>query len=92
MIHRGETVSIKCTIFNWLEVDEEVVIILAGSEDYDFVNVEQYGYVTSFAPRLSSGEHHHLMFVRAGETFDINLPIAPRLQHGTLQATVALSR
>ena len=47
--------------------------------------------MTSFAPRRSSGEHHHFMFVRAGETYDVNLPLAPKLQHGTLEVTVALS-
>ena len=92
MVHRGETLSIKCTIFNWQEYDEEVVIILHGSDDYEFVHVEEYGYVVSFAPRKSSGDHHHFMFIRAGTTFDVDLPIAPKLQHGTLEATVTLSR
>ena len=92
MVHRGETLSIKCTIFNWQEEDEEVVIILHGSEDYDFVHVEDYGYVVSFAPRRSSGDHHHFIFIRAESTFDVHLPIAPKLEHGKLEATVTMSR
>ena len=92
VVHRGETVSIKCTIFNWQEVDEEIVIVLHGSDDYSFVNVEENGYVVSFAPRLTSGDHHHFMFIRAVTTFDVHLPIAPKVQHGTMEVKVSLRR
>ena len=92
VVHRGETVSIKCTIFNWQEVDEEIVIILHGSDDFDFVHVEENGYVVSYAPRRSSGDHHHFMFIRAESTFDVHFPIAPKMEHGTLEATVSMSR
>ena len=28
------------------------------------ISVEQYGFVKSYDPRTSSGDHHHLMFIR----------------------------
>ena len=31
-------------------------MILHGSDDYEFVHVEEYGYVVSYAPRKSSGK------------------------------------
>ena len=71
MVHRGETLSIKCTIFNWQEYDEEVVIILHGSDDFDFVHVEEYGYVASFAPRRSSGDHQYMIFNSGRYPFQI---------------------
>ena len=38
--------------------DIESVIILKGSEDYSFIHVEDYGYVTSYNPRMSKGKLH----------------------------------
>ena len=38
------------------------------------------------------GDHHHFMYIRAESTFDVHFPIAPKLQHGTLEATVTMSR
>ena len=95
LVKRGETVTLKCCVFNWSQEDMEAVIVLEGSEDYDFVHVEEYGYVASFNPRRSSGEHHHFIFIRGAPegsqtTVDVYFPIAPKLQHGTLEATVSL--
>ena len=47
--------------FSRSDLDLEVVIILRGSDQYKFIHVEEYGYVVSYAPRLSSGDHHHLV-------------------------------
>ena len=69
---RGETLTVKCTIFNWTPDNIEVVLILQGSDQFRFVSVEEHGYVVSFAPRLSSGDHHHLVFVRAEATLGTN--------------------
>ena len=49
--------------------DLETVIMLEGSEHYDFIHVEQYGYVKSYDPTTSSGDHHHLMFIRYCKIF-----------------------
>ena len=42
----------------------ETFVKLRGSPDYKFIHVEEYGYVVSYSPRLSSGDHHHLIWVR----------------------------
>ncbi|XP_023330083.1 CD109 antigen [Eurytemora carolleeae] len=38
-VRRGETVGIRCTIFNWIDDDIEVMLNLRGSDDYEFVHV-----------------------------------------------------
>ena len=90
-VHRGETIGVKCTVFNWLPQDIEVVVLLRGSDDYEFVHVEEYGYVVSFNPRTSSGDHHHLMFVRGESMIDVHLPIAPKVDLGSITVTVEMS-
>ena len=54
-IHRGESVGLRCNILNRINTEIESVVILKGSEDYSFIHVENYGYVTSYNPRLSKG-------------------------------------
>ena len=69
----------------------EFVVVLKGSKDYSFINVEEYGYVTSYAPRLSTGDHHHFVWLRAESEMTINLPVAPHLEKGPLDVTVELN-
>ena len=52
--------GIRCNIINRSTYEMESTVILKGSEDYSFINVESYGYVTSYAPRLSK-VHHYLL-------------------------------
>ena len=40
------------------------MLTLYGSEDHRFVNVEDYGVVSSYSPRLSSGDHQTMVYVR----------------------------
>ena len=56
----------------------ETVIILEGSEYYEFIHVEQYGYVKSYNPKTTSGDHHHLMFIRGEDEMEVHLPIKPK--------------
>ena len=58
--------------------DLETVIILEGSEYYEFIHVEQYGYVKSYNPKTTSGDHHHLMFIRGEDEMEVHLPIKPK--------------
>ena len=39
------------------------MVILVNSKDYSFVNVELNGQVDHFNPRLSDGDHQHLVWV-----------------------------
>ena len=65
--------------------------MIAGSDDYKFIHVEEYGYVTSYAPRVSSGDHQHLLFVRGESEIEVPLPVAPQIQQGTITVNIELS-
>lgn len=53
--------------------------------------MEQYGYVTSYQPRLTEGEHHHLIWLRGEAETAVLLPLAPRVEQGEFSVTVELS-
>ena len=65
--------------------------MITGSDDYKFIHVEEYGYVTSYAPRVSSGDHQHLLFVRGESEIEVPLPVAPQIQQGTITVNIELS-
>ena len=90
-VRRGESIGVRCSLLNRTPEPMEFVVILMGSDDYSFINVEEYGYVTSYAPRLSSGDHHHFVWLRAESEIAVNLPIAPHIEKGTLDVVVELS-
>lgn len=90
-VKRGETIGIRCTVFNWTPIDVEVVLMLKDSEDYEFVHVEEYGYVTAFNPRTSSGDHHHFIFLRGDWNMDVHFPIRPKIDIGTIEAVITLN-
>ena len=62
----------------------ETFVKLRGSPDYKFIHVEEYGYVVSYSPRLSSGDHHHLIWVRGEDEVEVHLPIAPQVRNSTV--------
>ncbi|MPD03336.1 hypothetical protein E2C01_098969 [Portunus trituberculatus] len=41
-----------------------VMVVLEGSDDHRFVHVEGDASVSHFNPRLSRGDHQHLITVR----------------------------
>ena len=53
--------------------------------------MEEYGYVTSYAPRVSSGDHQHLLFVRGESEIEVPLPVAPQIQQGEITVDIDLS-
>ena len=54
----------------------ETFVVLKGSPDYKFIHVEDYGYVVSYAPRMSGGDHHHLVWVRGESEMEVRLQLA----------------
>ena len=92
-VHRGESIGIRCMIMNRSPYDLETVIILNGSPDYEFIHVENYGYVKSYDPRTSGGDHHHLVYVRGEDELEVHLPIKPMLkaEHGEITVSITLS-
>lgn len=73
----GEQVGIRVDAFNFQSQRIEALIILHPSENYKFVNIEKDGLVSSFAPRLSTGQHHVLLIIHPGQSRRIHIPIAP---------------
>ena len=59
----GEQIGIRVSIFNYMPSEIEVLVILAKSQAYKFVHVEAKGVVSSYSPRTSFGEQHHLVLV-----------------------------
>ena len=71
----GEQIGIRVDAFNFQSQRVEGLIILHPSPDYKFVNVERDGLVSSFAPRLTSGQHHVLLIIQPGQSRRIHIPV-----------------
>jgi CD109 antigen len=69
----------------------ETYIVLKGSDDYKFIHVEEYGYVVSYAPRLSEGDHHHLVWVKGQSEREVHIPVAPQKEQGEITVRILLS-
>jgi CD109 antigen len=74
---QGEQIGIRVTVFNYMMKDIEVMVVLANSPYYKFIHVESYGFVQSYNPRTSSGEHQHLVWIKAQDAVQVHLPIVP---------------
>lgn len=84
---QGEQIGLRISIFNYLVVEIEVLVILENSLDYKFVHVEPFGLVSSYNPRTSFGEHQHLIFIKPGKTAIVYMPIVPT-RLGDINVTV----
>ncbi|KAL8613871.1 hypothetical protein ACOMHN_032861 [Nucella lapillus] len=78
-IVRGEQIGVRVTVFNYWYDDDyiEVLITLHGSADFEFVMVEDMGFVRSYSPRTHKGDKQTLVFLEPGQSKDIYLPIVP---------------
>ncbi|KAK7498039.1 hypothetical protein BaRGS_00010627 [Batillaria attramentaria] len=78
-IVRGEQLGVRVTVFNyWYEDDYlEVLITMHGSDNYEFVTVEELGWVFSYRPNTHKGDHQTIVFLEPGESKDIYMPIVP---------------
>ena len=86
-IRLGEQVGVRVDAFNFQSQRIEALIILHPSDKYKFVNVEHDGLVSSFAPRLSGGQHHVLVIIQPGQSRRIHIPIVAT-QAGTVDVTI----
>nr|UCK81480.1 macroglobulin-complement related protein-like 2 [Arenicola marina] len=93
-IRRGEQVGIRCAIFSYWDQHMEAMITLHGSDDYEFVIVEEYGIVSSYTPRTSHGDVQVMLSLFAGDIFYIYFPILAStsiLDAGGSEFTVGIS-
>ncbi|XP_076035144.1 CD109 antigen-like [Oratosquilla oratoria] len=70
-----EQVGLRVCVFNFHDKMVGVMVTLPHSDDYRFVHVEEKGNVKSYNPRTSSGDHQHIVWLEAGESRDVHLPI-----------------
>ena len=83
----GEQIGVVVDVFNFQSQRIEALVILHPSEDYNFVNVEKDGLVSSFAPKLTTGYHHILLIIQPRSSRRINIPICPK-KAGQIEVTI----
>ena len=64
-------------VFNYQSSRIEALIILHASDNYRFINIDQNGAVSSYAPRLTNGQHHVLVILYPNEVRRLYLPFVP---------------
>jgi hypothetical protein len=73
----GEQIGARVDVFNFQPHRIEALIILHASDNYRFVNIDQKGIVSSFSPKLTTGEHHVLVILYPNEVRRVYLPFVP---------------
>ncbi|XP_034950028.1 CD109 antigen [Chelonus insularis] len=84
---QGEQIGIRVSVFNYLKYNIEATVVLADSPDYKFVHVEENGYVNSYSPRTSFGEHQFFIWIPAQDAAIVYLPIVP-VRLGDIKITI----
>lgn len=57
-------VGIRVMVFNNIETELLILLVLHGSDDHRFIMVEETGVVDFYRPRTMAGDHQHLVSVR----------------------------
>ncbi|CAF3596141.1 unnamed protein product [Rotaria sordida] len=86
-VRLGEQIGVRVDVFNFQTHRIEALIILHASPNYRFINLDQHGQVSSFAPRTSDGQHHVLLILYPSGTRRIYIPILP-LTAGSIDVTI----
>lgn len=76
-IKQGEQIGIRVSVFNYLLNNIEATVGLSGSKDFKFVHVEENGFVKSYNPRTSFGEHQFFVWIKKQDVAIVYLPIVP---------------
>ncbi|CAF1533878.1 unnamed protein product [Rotaria magnacalcarata] len=77
IVRLGEQIGARVDVFNFQTYRIEALIILHASDNYRFVNVDENGVVTAYAPRLTDGQHHVLVILYPNEVRRIYIPFVP---------------
>lgn len=84
----GEQIGVRALVSNFISKEIEVSIILADSSDYKFVQVNEFGEVSSYNPETTYGEHQHLITVKPDETAFVYIPIVAQ-KLGEVNVTIS---
>ena len=77
IVRLGEQIGARVDVFNFQTYRIEALIILHASDNYRFVNLDDNGVVSSYAPRLTDGQHHVLVILYPNEVRRLYLPFVP---------------
>jgi hypothetical protein len=77
IVRFGEQIGARVDVFNFQSYRIEALIILHASDNYRFVNIAQKGVASSYAPKLTAGEHHVLVVLYPNEVRRVYLPFVP---------------
>ncbi|XP_035214873.1 CD109 antigen-like isoform X2 [Stegodyphus dumicola] len=83
----GEQIGLRVSVINYQFIEIKAEIILAGSDDYRFVQVEPLGIVSSYNPRTASGEWQHLIYVKPVSHVFVHIPIVAT-KIGEIEVTI----
>ncbi|XP_065199641.1 ovostatin-like [Planococcus citri] len=89
--HRGEQLGLKLHLHNHDYNQMLVIVTLAASNDYKFVNVESEGVVSSYGARLTSGDRQILVYMAAKSETEIRFPVAPSVEQGLIEVVFLVS-
>nr|BAR45628.1 macroglobulin complement-related 2 [Niponia nodulosa] len=84
---QGEQLGLRVSLFNFMDNNLQVMVILANSKDYKFVHVGQEGIVYSYSASTSGGEHQHLIWLFAQSSSVVYMPMVPT-RLGDINVTV----
>jgi hypothetical protein len=73
----GEQIGARVDVFNFQSHRIEALIILHASNEYRSVNIDRNGVVSSYAPRLTQGQHHVLVILYPNEVRRLYIPFVP---------------
>ncbi|GAB6022547.1 hypothetical protein CHUAL_006653 [Chamberlinius hualienensis] len=71
----GEQIGVRVDVFNNQKFGMFATVVVKGSDDYKFVHVEEWGYVSSYSPRTSTGEHQHQIWIEPNDQVVTYMPI-----------------
>nr|UCK81479.1 macroglobulin-complement related protein-like 1 [Arenicola marina] len=74
---KGEQLGVRLALFNYWQQDMECLVMLLDSPQYEFVVVEEYGIVSSYAPRLLRGDIQTMIYLEKGGVYEMQFPILP---------------
>lgn len=87
-IVKGEQIGIKLALFNFWMQDLETIVTLHGSDKYKFIVVEDYGIVSSYNPRLKSGDIQTMVYLHQGMVMELRFPVLPVVD-GCVDVTIS---
>ncbi|XP_013794547.1 CD109 antigen-like [Limulus polyphemus] len=83
----GEQIGMRVVVFNYAEFEIKAEVILEESDDYRFVQVEPLGVVSSYDPRITGGQHQHLLYIKPYLYEVVYVPIVAT-RKGDIEVTI----